>query len=133
MEDISAISLDLGRRPHCWCRQRRVFFNEDHCSTVQDDDIQCIIDRLEDIGSDNRSGIDKQLHRISCIRNNKKNIIGLTIRVGRHVEGNADIIRDLPRQNEVSILFLGEVSEKIRFIKYTLPRDAYIFSLARIR
>ena len=133
MEDISAISLDLGRRPYCWYRQGRVFFNDDHFSTVQDDDIQCIIDRLEDIGSDNRSGIDKQLHRISCIRNNKKNIIGLTIRVGRHVEGNADIIRDLPRQNEVSILFLGEVSEKIRFIKYTLPRDAYIFSLARIR
>jgi hypothetical protein len=128
MEDISDISLDLGRRPYCWYRQGRVFFNDDHCSTVQDDDIKCIVDRLEDIGSDNRSGIDKQLHRISCIRNNKKNIIGLTIRVGRHVEGNADIIRDLLMQNEGSILFLGEVSEKIRFIIYSFLEMLTFFS-----
>jgi len=127
MEDISDISLDLARRPYCWYRQGRVFFNDDHFSTVQDDDIQCIISRLEDIGSDNRSGIDNQLHRISCIRNKKKNIIGLTIRVGRHVEGNADIIRDLLMQNEGSILFLGEVSERIPFIKYSLLRYADMF------
>ena len=128
MEYITDISLDLGRRPYCWYRQGRVFLNDDHFSTVQDDDIQCIIDRLENIGSDNRSGIDKQLHRISCIRNNKKHIVGLTIRVGRHVEGNADIIRDLLMQNKGSILFLGEVSKRIRFIKYSLLQNANTFS-----
>jgi stage III sporulation protein SpoIIIAA len=50
----------------------------------------------------------EQLHRISAIRNRADAIIGLTMRVGRHVNGNASMIADLLFHDDASILFLGE-------------------------
>ena len=35
-------------------------------------------------------------------------MIGLTIRVGRHFEGNSAMIRDLLEESDKSILLLGE-------------------------
>ena len=36
---------------------------------------------------DNRAGLDGTLHRISAIRDRDRSVIGLTYRVGRHMEG----------------------------------------------
>lgn len=72
-------------------------------------EINYIVDQLGGFGSDNRAGLERQLHRISAIRNREKEIIGLTMRVGRHVEGNVYMIADLlHRYPTKSILFLGE-------------------------
>lgn len=50
-----------------------------------------------------------QLHRVCAIRSLDSTIVGLTIRVGRHIDGNAHIIADLLSANtNRSILFLGE-------------------------
>ncbi|KDO23129.1 hypothetical protein SPRG_21070 [Saprolegnia parasitica CBS 223.65] len=57
---------------------------------------------------DNRAGLERQLHRISAIRNRQDNIIALTIRVGRYIEGNAGLIADLLAMEDKNILFLGE-------------------------
>lgn len=47
--------------------------------------------------------------RISAIRNRAEAIIGLTMRVGRHVGGNAAMIEDLLfHAEDASLLFLGE-------------------------
>jgi hypothetical protein len=110
MDRVSDISLDLGRRPYCWHDyQRRYLCEDDANHVVEDGHIREIAMGLQNFGDDNRAGIDGQLHRISCIRNNSDGIIGLTIRVGRYVEGNSDMIRDLLEGNNKSILILGEV------------------------
>jgi len=106
MEKVSDISLDLGRRPYCWHHHQRKYISQD---PVEDRDIRGIMSSLQDFGDDNRAGIDGQLHRISGIRNNSNGVIGLTIRVGRHIEGNSDMIRDLLEETDKSILLLGEV------------------------
>jgi stage III sporulation protein SpoIIIAA len=59
-----------------------------------------------EFGGDNRAGIDKTLHRISCIRNRTGRVVGLTCRVGRAIQGSADMVDDLIRRN-ASVLMLG--------------------------
>ena len=110
LEKVSDISLDLARRPYCWHNHCRQYLCEDVNEVVQGRDLEGITESLQGFGDDNRAGIDGQLHRISCIRNNRNGVIGLTIRVGRHIEGNSDMIRDLLEESTKSILLLGEVS-----------------------
>jgi stage III sporulation protein SpoIIIAA len=61
---------------------------------------------LGNFNNDNRAGIARTLHRISCLKNSKGNIIGLTCRVGRAIFGTISIIRDLV-ESEQSILIVG--------------------------
>ncbi|KAI7752185.1 hypothetical protein M8C21_010867 [Ambrosia artemisiifolia] len=63
-------------------------------------------DWVGEFSDDNRSGIDHSLHRISAIRNRKRQIIGLTCRVGRAISGSAEIVRDLV-EGGGSILVIG--------------------------
>jgi stage III sporulation protein SpoIIIAA len=46
-----------------------------------------VVQRIGNFGEDNRAGIERTLHRISCIRNREGRIVGLTCRVGRAVLG----------------------------------------------
>ena len=110
MERVVDISLDVGRRPCCWHNHGRTFLSDDPTVKVQGFDIDAITASLQGFGDDNRAGIDGQLHRISAIRNNSEKIIGLTIRIGRHIEGNADMLCDIINGNK-SVLLLGEVSQ----------------------
>jgi stage III sporulation protein SpoIIIAA len=76
---------------------------------VSESDIAHIVNQLGPFGSDNRAGLERQLHRIAAIRNRNLDITGLTMRVGRHVSGNAYIISDLLHAYpNSSILFVGE-------------------------
>merc|ERR1712194_306346 len=52
-------------------------------------------------------GIERTLHRISCIRNRQFLINGLTCRIGRSIFGTVSVIRDL-LESEKSILILGK-------------------------
>lgn len=70
------------------------------------DDLEYVTTRIGDFGSDNRAGIERTLHRISCIRNRQGKVIGLTCRVGRALEGTIDIMDDIVRSGQ-SILILG--------------------------
>jgi stage III sporulation protein SpoIIIAA len=98
------VVLDLGRKPEArYLDHHRHFLSED---VVSQADIDYAIARVGQFTSDNRAGIERTLHRISCIRNRQKKIIGLTCRVGRAITGTIDIIRDLVDQGK-SILFLG--------------------------
>ena len=61
---------------------------------------------LGDFGADNRAGIARTLHRISCLRNRREEIVGLTLRVGRAVYGTTQVIEDLVFSGK-SLLLLG--------------------------
>jgi stage III sporulation protein SpoIIIAA len=98
------VVMDLGRRPEArYFDHHRHFLSDDPVSQA---DIDYAIARVGQFTSDNRAGIERTLHRISCIRNRQGRIIGLTCRVGRAITGTIDIIRDLVDQGK-SILFLG--------------------------
>ena len=70
-------------------------------------DIDYVTKRIGKFSNENRAGIDRTLHRISCIRNRQFLINGLTCRVGRAVFGTISVIRDL-LESEKSILILGK-------------------------
>ena len=118
-EHLSDIQLDKGRRPLAWSAGQRVFLGDEQ-RLVSAFELESIVSSLGGFGSDNRAGLEAQLHRISAIRNRADTIIGLTMRVGRHVEGNAAMIADILYRDDVSILFLGEPGSG----KTTIVREA---------
>jgi stage III sporulation protein SpoIIIAA len=61
---------------------------------------------IGEFGEDNRAGIERTLHRISCIRNRRGRIVGLTCRVGRAVFGTIATIEEIVKSDQ-SVLFLG--------------------------
>jgi stage III sporulation protein SpoIIIAA len=70
-------------------------------------DIDYMTKRISKFSNENRAGIERTLHRISCIRNRQFLINGLTCRVGRAVFGIISVVRDL-LESEKSILILGK-------------------------
>jgi stage III sporulation protein SpoIIIAA len=98
------IVLDLGRRP-----EARFVSGPEYISQkiISWQDIDFLIKRVSKFSNENRAGIERTLHRISCIRNRQFLINGLTCRVGRAVFGTISIVRDL-LESEKSILILGK-------------------------
>lgn len=98
------IVLDLGRRP-----EARFVTGPEYLSQkiISWQDIDYMTKRVSKFSNENRAGIERTLHRISCIRNRQFLINGLTCRVGRAVFGTISIVRDL-LESEKSILILGK-------------------------
>ncbi|MCH7811339.1 MAG: AAA family ATPase [Chloroflexi bacterium] len=101
--DLLEVVMDLGRPPEARFPGQEVALNE---VEVTDEDIEYVIQRIGEFGEDNRAGIERTLHRISCIRNRSGRIVGLTCRVGRAVYGTIRVIEDLVKTGK-SILLLG--------------------------
>lgn len=118
--ELIEIIMDLGRLPEARFVKGEMYLDK---TEITSDDLQMVIERIGDFGSDNRAGIERTLHRISAIRNRKGKIIGLTCRVGRAVYGTIEIIKDIVLSNK-SILLLGRPGVG----KTTLLREA-----ARVR
>jgi stage III sporulation protein SpoIIIAA len=97
------VVMDLGRLPEARYPGREVVLSR---REVTDEDLEYVIERIGDFGDDNRAGIERTLHRISCIRNRRGKIVGLTCRVGRAVYGTIRVIEDLVLGGK-SILLLG--------------------------
>lgn len=103
-ENLIEIVLDLGRRP-----EARFVTGTEYLSQkiISWQDLDYMTKRISKFSNENRAGIDRTLHRISCIRNRQFLINGLTCRVGRAVFGTISVIRDL-LESEKSILILGK-------------------------
>lgn len=95
--------LDLGRVPTARFLDGEITLLE---KEITKRDIDYVVKRVGEFDTDNRAGLERTLHRISAIRNRKKDIVGLTCRVGRAVYGTTDIIKDLI-ENGKSLLLLG--------------------------
>nr|YP_010133638.1 hypothetical protein RF45 [Nitzschia supralitorea]QWM93128.1 hypothetical protein RF45 [Nitzschia supralitorea] len=103
-DQLVEIILDLGRRP-----EARFSYGPEYISQkiISWQDIDYVTKRLSKFSNENRAGIERTLHRISCIRNRQFLITGLTCRIGRSIFGTVSIIRDL-LESEKSILILGK-------------------------
>jgi len=103
-DQVIEIVLDLGRRPEV-----RFVTGPEYLSRkiVSWQDLDYMIKRIGKFSNENRAGIERTLHRISCIRNRQFLINGLTCRIGRAVFGTISVIRDL-LESEKSILILGK-------------------------
>ena len=103
MHDLLEVVMDLGRLPQARFPGREIVLSD---REVTESDIDYVVARIGEIGEDNRAGIERTLHRISCIRNRGGRIVGLTCRVGRAVYGTIATIDDIVR-TEQSLLLLG--------------------------
>jgi len=103
-DQLIEIVLDLGRRP-----EARFLHGPEYLSQkiISWQDLDYVTKRISKFSNENRAGIERTLHRISCIRNRQFLINGLTCRVGRAVFGSISAIRDL-LESEKSILILGK-------------------------
>ena len=74
-DTLVEIVMDLGRRP-----EARFPSHPEYLSTkpITWQDLDYSVKRLSKFTDDNRAGIERTLHRISCIRNRQGLIIGLT-------------------------------------------------------
>ena len=110
------VVLDLGRPPYARYLDGEVQLRE---SEVSNAELQLVVAGLGDFGADNRAGIPRTLHRVACIRNRQRDIVGLTMRVGRAVTGSVAVIEDFVTGG-ASILLLGRPGVG----KTTLLREA---------
>jgi hypothetical protein len=105
---------------------------------------------------DNRMGINGTLHRISCKRDRRGNIDGLTYRIGRHIPGCSHIISDVignlaPRggiEERHSLLLMGRPGTGTSYMRvscifaykngvfvrqnYIAPRDCVRARISRV-
>ena len=115
-DNLLEVVLDLGRVPEARFVDQELILSQDE---VTEEDLNYVISRIGEFTGDNRAGIERTLHRISCIRNRQGRVIGLTSRVGRAVYGVIDIIEDIVKSGQ-SILLLGRPGVG----KTTLLREA---------
>ena len=101
--ELLEVVLDLGRPPEARFPDHESLLSE---VEVSDADIEYVVSRIGQFSEDNRAGIERTLHRISCIRNRQGRVVGLTCRVGRAVYGTIRVIEDLVKTGK-SILLLG--------------------------
>ena len=115
-ENLLEVVMDLGRQPKARFVDREVVLSENDMTY---EDIKAVTGAISEVDADNRSGIERTLHRISAIRNRRQEVVGLTCRIGRAVYGTSDIIQDLI-ESGASILILGRPG----VAKTTILREA---------
>ena len=103
-DQLIEIVMDLGRRPEARFTTGPEYLSQ---KIISWQDIDYTTKRISKFSNDNRAGIERTLHRISCIRNRQSLINGLTCRVGRAIFGTICVIRDLLESGQ-SLLILGK-------------------------
>ncbi len=115
-DNLLEIILDLGRVPTArYVQGETVLINKE----ITRAELDHVVERTGEFDADNRAGLERTLHRISCLRNRRGHIVGLTCRVGRAVYGTVDIIQDIVESGK-SLLILGRPGVG----KTTLLREA---------
>lgn len=103
LSDLIEIVIDLGRPLEARFVEGYELLSN---GPAQMEDIEYVTSRVGQFDRDNRSGIERTLHRISAMRNRLGDVVGLTCRVGRAVYGTIDIIHDVI-ETGANILLLG--------------------------
>ena len=103
IDTLEEIAIDLGRylvvhHAHGYTVSER---------TVTKDDLNYIIHRVHGFREDNRTGIDKTVHRIAAIRDRYDEIVGITIRIGRFLKGVAEPLDKVLLEQRDSLMLIG--------------------------
>ena len=101
--ELLELVLDLGRTPFARFSTGEAPLSDQALTRAELDDVLKLCGTF---GADNRAGIDRTLHRISCMRNRRGQVVGLTCRVGRSIAGSAELVRDLVTEGH-SLLLMG--------------------------
>lgn len=101
--NLLEVVMDLGRKAEARYRGSEYMLTQHDITQAE---IDYVINHIGEFGGDNRAGIERTLHRISCIRNRRGDVVGLTCRIGRAVYGTISIIKDLVETGK-SILMVG--------------------------
>lgn len=104
LDRLIEVVLDYGRVAEMRFLNRVERWND---VIVSDRDLEHVVKGVGAFAGDNRAGIERTLHRISCIRSRTGRVVGLTCRVGRAMEGTIDMIDDIVRSGK-SLLILGK-------------------------
>lgn len=108
LSGLSDIVLDYGRFPQVWFGgAKRVLLGDGGRKVTKLDILNVTGNMAGSFGSDNRAGLEGKLHRISALKSREDEVLGLTLRVGRCVWGNAKMIQDILLGAGKSILILG--------------------------
>lgn len=107
------VCLDLGRPAVVRLTGGSLIEIEDHI--VSKSELEQVAAKLTNFNEKDRAGIDGTLHRISAIRNQSKEIIGLTCRFGRLEGSSLGLVRHIldkrvleaTKGNRASLLILG--------------------------
>ncbi len=122
-DGLLEVVMDLGRLPQARLPGRALALS---ARAVTHADLAHVLAQVGEFSADNRAGIEGTLHRISCLRNRKGEVVGLTLRVGRAVFGTIDLIRDLIESGK-SLLLLGRPgvgkTTKLREVARVLADD----------
>ncbi|HAR62621.1 MAG: single-stranded DNA-binding protein [Candidatus Margulisiibacteriota bacterium] len=102
--NLYEIVLDVGRYPEARFKGNQIVRLSEN--KIRYEDIDYVVSRIGFFTADNRAGIEGTLHRISAIRNRQGKIIGLTLRIGRAIQGTIEVIRDIVNLGK-SILVVG--------------------------
>ncbi len=101
--ELLEVVMDLGRHAEARFPTYEVVLSP---KEIVQEDLEYVASRISAFNDDNRAGIERTLHRVSCIRNRQGRIVGLTCRVGRAVFGTMKLIEDLVQSGR-NILLLG--------------------------
>jgi len=114
--DAVELALDIGRPPVLRFTHG---FRVIDSTPIAPTELDAIVDRVGTFRRDNRAGISGTLHRLSLIRDRFGDAAGMTVRIGRHLTGVADVIADLLLDRTGSWLLIGPPGAG----KTTLLRD----------
>jgi len=103
INSLIEVVLDLGKAAEARFEKEVFYVPGD---AVSQEDIDAVVTSVSEFTTDNRSGIEQTLHRISCMRSRMGRVVGLTCRVGRAIYGTNDIISDVIESGQ-NILFMG--------------------------
>jgi len=114
--DLVELALDLGRPPVARLTNGYRVLDS---GPITEDELDSVIALVGQFRRNNRAGVDRTLHRMSVIRNRYGDPIGLTVRIGRHLDGVAAPLQGILLDTRDSLLLIGPPGAG----KTTLLRD----------
>ena len=115
LDGVLEVRFAVGRRPTV--KHEGGFVVLEQRASKQD--VQHVTYKVGAFNANERAGVGGTLHRIAPVRDDDKSIIGVNIRVGRHVLGVAEPLRQVLLETSESLLVLGPPGAG----KTTLLRD----------